>query len=461
MQKNSTTFADNWQKFYNKNKYYHKDMHCLVGTLTPKEAKVLHIGCRGGELLAYLNTTKGVGVDSDEHLLTRAKKNSKYKYYYYSEINKIKDKFDYILITHALAEIEDAQKLITSLAKLSHSDTRIIVTHFNFLWKPILDLAEYLGLKIPSEVQPNWFSEGDIDNLFYLSNYDKVKSGRRFLVPVNIPYLSDFVNKYISPLPLVNNMSLVSYSVYRPNAQNSKYSVSIIIPVRNEAGNMKNIFKKIPKFAKTMEIIFVEGHSTDNTFEVVREEIRKYKGSINARLFKQKGKGKADAVRLGFSKARNQLLMILDADLTVAPQELEKFYDAMCSGKGEMVMGSRLVYPMESMAMRSLNILGNKLFSLAFSFILGQKIKDTLCGTKVLTKKSYAAIEANRSYFGDFDPFGDYDLIFGAAKLNMKIVEIPIRYKERVYGTTNISRFTHGALLVKMVMFAAKKLKFT
>jgi glycosyltransferase involved in cell wall biosynthesis len=211
---------------------------------------------------------------------------------------------------------------------------------------------------------------------------------------------------------------------------------------------------------KKMEVIFVEGHSKDKTFEVIKEEIANYKGAYKLKLYKQLGKGKGDAVRLGFSKAKNDLLMILDADLTVDPKELPKFYNAFIAGKGDLIMGSRLIYPMEKLATRSLNVLGNRFFSWAFTFLLDQKVKDTLCGTKVLSKLDYEKISKNRSIFGDFDPFGDYDLIFGAAKLNLRIVEIPIRYKERVYGQTNISRFSQGWLLFKMVYFAAKNLKF-
>ena len=223
---------------------------------------------------------------------------------------------------------------------------------------------------------------------------------------------------------------------------------------------MPRVIKKIPNMSRFTEVIFVEGHSKDKTYEAIQEEIEKYNGPYKIFLFKQKGKGKGDAVRLGFSKAKNELLMILDADLTVEPKELPKFYDAVAQGKGNLVMGSGLVYPMEDQAMRDLNYLGNKFFSWAFSYLLGQKIKDTLCGTKVITKTHYKKIEKNRKVFGDFDPFGDYDLIFGAARLNLKITEVPIRYKERTYGTTNISRFKHGLLLFKMLFFAARKIKF-
>ena len=233
----------------------------------------------------------------------------------------------------------------------------------------------------------------------------------------------------------------------------------MVIAARNEAGNVKAIFERVPKMGSRTEIVFVEGHSRDNTYETIADEIPLHP-STPSLLFRQPGIGKADAIRLGFEKATGDILMILDADLTVPPEDLPRFYDAIVSGKGEFINGVRLVYPMEKEAMRTLNFIGNKLFSMTFSWLLGQPIKDTLCGTKVMWAKDYAEIAANRSYFGDFDPFGDFDLIFGAAKLNRKIIDLPIRYRDRTYGTTNISRWKHGLLLLRMVAFAARRIKF-
>jgi glycosyltransferase involved in cell wall biosynthesis len=207
------------------------------------------------------------------------------------------------------------------------------------------------------------------------------------------------------------------------------------------------------------ELVFVEGHSHDNTYETIKEVIDAHP-EWRCQLLQQKGVGKGDAVRLGFEKANGDVLMILDADLSVPPEDLPRFYEVLRSGKGEFINGVRLVYPMEKEAMRFMNLVGNKFFSLAFSWLLEQKIKDTLCGTKVLWKKQYNTIVSNRRYFGDFDPFGDFDLLFGAAKLNLKIMEMPIRYRERSYGTTNISRWKHGWLLLKMVLFASRRIKF-
>jgi glycosyltransferase involved in cell wall biosynthesis len=233
-----------------------------------------------------------------------------------------------------------------------------------------------------------------------------------------------------------------------------------VVAARNEEGNIKNILDRIPKMGPDDELIFVEGNSTDNTWIKILELSKEYSSKLNIKTAQQAGKGKGDAVRKGFSLASKEILMILDADLTVPPEDLPRFYNAIKDGKGEFINGSRLVYPMEKEAMRFFNLLGNKFFALAFSYVLGQRFKDTLCGTKVISRENYKKLEKNRNYFGDFDPFGDFDLIFGAARMGLKIVEVPIIYRERTYGTTNISRWKHGVILLAMLIFAARKIKF-
>ena len=233
---------------------------------------------------------------------------------------------------------------------------------------------------------------------------------------------------------------------------------SVVVPCRNERGNIEGAVLRTPVLAKWQEIIFVEGNSTDGTYEEC-ERVRAAYPDHNIQVMRQSGKGKGDAVRKGFAAARGDILVILDADLTVPPESLPKFVTALTQGKGEFINGSRLVYPFESGAMRFLNTLANRSFAAIFSWLLNQRFTDTLCGTKVLRKSHYDKIVANRGYFGDFDPFGDFDLIFGAAKLNLKIIEVPIRYADRRYGETNISRFRHGWLLLRMVAFAFRKMK--
>ena len=435
----------------------------MARLVIPKEASVLEIGSRGGEILRSIPNKKKVGVEWDKGLQAYAKQNSKNTKF----IDLIQmptslkgQKFDYILISHAFSEINDVQTFIKKIKSYCHQDTRIVVVFFNFFWKAVLDLGESLGLKYPPSKEPNWLSEPDMDNLFYLESFEKIKSGRRFIFPYFLPLISEFINKFLGQLPLINSLCLTTYTIYKPFPTKKDYSVSIVIPARNEEGHIPGILKKIPPLCKSTEIIFVESFSKDNTYEAIKREIVNYKGPFSVRLIKSSKEGKGNAVRMGFSTAKNELLMIEDADLTVSPQDLTKFYEAVSGGKGELVVGSRLIYPMEKQAMRVANYFGNKLFSLAFSYLLGQHIKDTLCGTKVILKKNYKIIDQNRKQFGDFDPYGDFDLLFGASKLNLKILEIPVRYKERSYGKTNISRWRHGIILLRMVLFAAKRLKF-
>ncbi len=452
---------EKWEYFYNKNKHYHDYVKKIASLLIPEQASVLEFGSKRGELLTSLNNKIKVGVEySDEFVKAAKKLHTKLEIYNGTQPLKTNKSFDYIILTHVVSHTTDVQKFIETLKPFTHENTRILVFFFNYLWKPILDIAVRIDLKIPDSIHPNWLSTTDVDNLFYLESYEKLKSNTRFLFPIKVPVVSNFINQFVAPLPVFNKLGIINYSLYRPFPKAHDYSVSIVIPARNESGNMKRVLDKIPLLGKKTEVIFVEGHSKDNTYDAIKDEIKRYKGKITASLYRQIGIGKADAVRLGFSKASNDLLMILDADLTVDPSDLPKFYDAAASGKADFVMGSRLVYPMEKLAMRFLNQIGNKVFSVLFSFLLEQNIRDTLCGTKVLLQTNYQKIVKNRHIFGDFDPFGDYDLIFGAAKLNHRILEIPIRYKERTYGTTNISRFKHGMLLFKMVGFAARKIKF-
>lgn len=368
---------------------------------------------------------------------------------------------NYIIFKNSLAFTKDIQNEIKNTYKKCTRDTKVIVIYFNFLWKPILDLAQFLKIrKVKTTDEPNWLSQDDINNLFFLENFEKIKDGKYLILPFP-GKVFEILNKILSNLPITKDLSLITYQIYRPKFGYKKYSVSIIIPARNESGNITGILSKLPRFNQNTEVIFVEGHSKDDTYQKILTEIKNNKRKdIKAFVYKQRGLDKNDAVKLGFSKAKNDILMILDADLTVKPAELTKFYNVVAEGKADLVIGSRLVYPMEDQAMRILNYLGNKVFSIIFSFLIGQNIKDTLCGTKVLLKKNYNLIKLNQKYFGKFDPFGDFDLIFGSAKQNFKIVEIPIRYGQRTYGETNISRFKHGLLLLKMVIIGLQKLKF-
>jgi len=373
---------------------------------------------------------------------------------------KIKGKHDYIVLENIIGDLDDVQSYLSELKKNLNQDGRLLITYYNHLWEPILKFASNLNLRNVKHEQ-NWLDSEDIGNLLTLSGFEVITHQRRLLIPIYIPIISSIANKWLAHLPLINSLCLTTWVVARVKPEKRQdYSVSIIVPAKNEEGNIGKIVKNIPRFGKSQEVIFVEGKSSDATWERISEEIKKYASKNIAVLgFKQKGEDKADAVRFGFNKARGEILMVLDADLTVNPKELTKFYEVLSSGQGEFVNGSRLVYPLEKDAMRTLNKLGNKIFSMLFTWILGQQFKDTLCGTKALFKHDYQWIAKNKSFFGNLDPFGDFNLIFAAIKRNLKVVEIPVKYRQRSYGSTNISRFRNGLQLLLMTAVAFRKFK--
>lgn len=370
---------------------------------------------------------------------------------------------DYVVLNGNIHYESDVQEFLATLRLALSPSARVIILFYSTLWKPWLRLATALGLrgKTPEE---NWIANEDVRNLLLLANYELVRQESKFLVPIYVPLISYLANRFLAPLPGFRLFNLLNIAVARPIGfsaldRGKPPSVSVIVPARNEAGNIEAAILRTPAMGPDDELIFIEGNSTDNTWETICELKRKYP-SRNIQIDRQEGKGKGDAVRKGFSLAKKEILMILDADLTVPPEELPRFYEALVAQKGEFINGSRLVYPMEKQAMRFFNLLGNKFFAVMFSFVLGQRFKDTLCGTKVLSRENYLKLAAHRKYFGDFDPFGDFDLIFGATRMALRIVEVPIHYRERTYGSTNIERWKHGFILLRMLRFAAARIKF-
>lgn len=368
---------------------------------------------------------------------------------------------DYLILNGNLHYMPDVQAYLKRLNEAIDPRTRLVVVTYSSLWRPLIRLATMCGWRRKT-MESNWLDTGDIENFFRLTDFQLVRKDSRVLIPVQVPLLSWLLNRYLAPLPGFRALTMVHVYLARPVPRldpGVRPSVSVVVAARNEAGNIQDIVDRVPAMGLDDELIFVEGGSSDDTWQRILE-IKEKHPERQIIAAKQDGKGKGDAVRKGFSLASKDILMILDADLTVPPEDLPKFYEAISSGKAEFVNGSRLVYPMELQAMRFLNLLGNRFFAAAFSFVLGQRFKDTLCGTKVLMRENYQRLAANRSYFGDFDPFGDFDLIFGAARMGLQVTEVPITYRERKYGTTNISRWRHGLLLLVMLVFASRKLKF-
>lgn len=442
--------------------YYHRRLTQVYQSLIAPGQSVLELGCGRGDLLAALKPALGVGVDFSEEMIRAARRRHPHIRFVHTDAHALDltEKFDVIVLSDLVNDLWDVQTVLQQVSQLSTPRTRIIINSYSRLWEPVLNVAKWLGLAKPTLYQ-NWLTVEDIASLLNLADCEVIKQSQEILSPLPILLLDDVCNRFLVKLWPFKYLALTNFIVARPRPSLStkRHSVSVIIPARNEAGNIAEIFVRVPRMGQWTELVFVEGHSRDSTYMSIEAAIAQNPERC-CQLLRQTGTGKGDAVRLGFARAKGEMLMILDADLTVPPEDLPRFYEALCSGKGEFINGVRLVYPMEKQAMRFLNLLGNKFFSLAFSWLLGQPIKDTLCGTKVLWKQDYEAIAANRAHFGDFDPFGDFDLIFGAVKLNLKITDLPIRYRERTYGTSNIQRWKHGLLLLKMVIFAARRLKF-
>lgn len=457
--------AKKLEKWHGWSGYYQKRVSQIYQFNIPPGQEVLEIGCGSGNLIASLKPSYGLGLDISEKMVSRAQILHPEINFQQSPMvgNDLFHKFDFIVLSEIINDLWDVQEMFESIHKLLKPDGRIILNFYSRLWEFPLKAATALNVAKPTLLQ-NWLTREDTSNLLNLSGFEVIRHWEEILLPLPIPILADFCNKFLVRIWPFQYLAMTHFIVARlkrvlnPLSQ-KRYTTSIIIPARNEEGNIRQTFERIQLIGKATEIIFVEGKSSDNTAAEIDKQIQAHPQQKAVHL-KQSGEGKGDAVRLGFSKAKGDVLMILDADLTMPPENLPRFYDALVSGAGDFINGVRLVYPMEKQAMQFLNLLGNKAFTLIFSFLIGQPIKDTLCGTKVLWRSDYQKIAKNRQYFGNFDPFGDYDLIFGAAKLNLKIVDMPIRYRERIYGTTNIKRWKHGWLLFRMVLFAARRLKF-
>jgi ubiquinone/menaquinone biosynthesis C-methylase UbiE len=444
--------------------YYHRRLTKIYQFLVAPGQRVIEIGCAQGDLLAALQPSVGVGVDFSPEMIRRAERRHPNLRFLTADAHELQldEKFDAIILSDLVNDLWDVQTVFEQVARLATPRTRIILNTYSRLWEQPLAVAEWMGLGKPTLYQ-NWLTVEDITGLLRLADFDLIRNWEEIFWPLNTPLLATLSNRYLVKLWPFKHFALTNFIVAQPRLLRPQLTreplVTVVIPARSEAGNIPEIFRRVPEMGWGTELVFVEGHSSDDTYAAIERSMTEHRHR-RCKLIRQTGVGKGDAVRSGFAHASGEILMILDADLTVPPEDLPRFYEVLRSGKGEFVNGVRLIYPMEKQAMHFINLVGNKFFSLAFSWLLGQPIKDTLCGTKVLWKADYERIAANRDYFGDFDPFGDFDLLFGAARLNLKIVEMPIRYRERTYGSTNIQRWKHGWLLLKMVLFAAGRIKF-
>ena len=418
-----------------------KEVRRILQVVIPENSSVLYGPRHAQELVESLLPVESsvISADSETHLTTTT----------------------HVLMLSLTDEMTDIYNELTNLRTGLNPSTRIYVVTMSRLWSRMRN--RIYGLPRRSRIN-NWIPPTEITNIFEQTGFEIVQQRSAVTIPLRIPFISQLTNRWLSQMPILRHFSVFNIITIRPKLRelNRVPKVSIIVAARNEAGNIQSLIERLPSLSPAQELIFVEGASDDSTWETIQTAVNQNqdKTKLIISAYKQAGKGKGDAVRLGFSKAKGDVFIILDADLSVPPEELPRFIENLTNDNCEFANGSRLVYPMEDKAMQFLNLIGNRLFGIIFSFLIGQSVRDTLCGTKAMWADDYRRLAAQREYFGDFDPFGDFDLLFGASRLGLRIRDIPVHYKERIYGSTNISRFRHGLLLIKMTTFAAKRLKF-
>jgi len=455
-------FAAIRERWISGNRYFYNAVCRVLRHIIEPGRRVLNVRCQTGLFLDAVKPSRGVGVEVSPEMVEIARRDHPGFHFFAADPEDLQldETFDYVLFDY-ISETVDVLGALRRLKLACNPNTRIVIYTYNSLWKPIIEAAEWTGLKMPAPEQ-NWLTEGDLRNLLVLADFEWLRTFRVVLFPKWIPLVSEFLNRLVARIPGLDRLCLVRILVARPAReprQPDSVSVSVIVPCKNEQGNIEAAVRRIPDMGRHTEIVFCDDRSTDGTAAEVRRMQREHPDR-DIRLVDGPGVCKAENVWTGFRAARGDVLMILDADLTVIPEELPPFFDALVEGRGEFINGSRLIYPMPRAAMKPTNMVGNKFFSIAFTYLLDQTIKDTLCGTKVLWRSDWARIEPMLGSWGVTDRWGDYELLFGAAKLQLRIIDLPVHYQERIYGTTKMVKVFHnGLIMLRMCAAGLLKLK--
>ncbi len=451
------SIADRREEYIRSNRYFYSRLKRVLQFIVEPRMRVLEIRCETGHLLASLEPSYGVGVEISGAMVEVAQRQHPNLRFVMGDPEKLElnETFDYILFNHIFDTV-DILRAFERIRQHCTPDTLIVVINYNHLWQPILQLASKVGLR-SKFVEPNWVSENDIRGFLKLAGFRPVRKHRLLLFPKWVPLLSELMNALLARLPGFRRLCLMQVMVARPLAEpkrEEELAVSVVIPCRNEVSNVRHAVERLPNMGKHTEILFCDDKSTDGTVDEVRRMQALYR-DMDIRLVEGPGICKAENVWTGFRAARGDVLMILDADLTVMPEELPMFLRALATSRGDFINGSRLVYPMPHLAMRFANIIGNKFFGLVFSYLLDQRVKDTLCGTKVLWRKDWLRMEQNLGSWGIKDLWGDYELLFGASKLQLDIVEVPVHYQERIHGVTKMTKvFFNGLRMLRICWHA-------
>ena len=442
---------DNWKK---KSWYYYLQLKQLFAAHISPGQKVLEVGCGTGDILASVAPRTGHGIDISGEMIKLARAKHQDLSFWQQNVYqlRLRQTYDAVILCDLIDHLPDIYQALHQIRQVCTPQTKVVVSTINPIWEPVLHLTEKIGMKMP-EGPHNWVPLPDLINIFEICGFTIEQSGYAALIPKHILGLSNLVNRHISQLGALKHLAFVEYLVSKkaPKVKSKTYSTSIIIPVFNEADNITPCIKQVPRLGKKTEIIVVDDGSTDKTNQIVRKIAKKNK-AITLITF-PKNQGKARAVAAGFARARGQILLILDADMTVPPQELTCFYELLAENRADFVNGTRMVYPMEKQAMRYFHLLGNKFFSSFLSWLLNQRVTDTLCGTKALFKK-----DARKIILGN-EPWGDFDLLFGAANLQLRIKEYPVHYKKRQTGESKMHAISHGLRLLYMCGVGMYRLK--
>ncbi|MBI4142458.1 glycosyltransferase [Candidatus Uhrbacteria bacterium] len=440
-----------------RNAYYYRGLARLLRTFIPQGSAVCEVGCGTAELLNAVAPSFGVGVDCSPEVIRLARARYPHFEFYEGDIDEvlpIAKAFDYVILSDLVGYLDDIHASFRNLHALCGDRTRIIVTKYNRLWSPILTLAAKLHLKQPHPFL-NWIGQRDVVRLLQLADFEIIQQGRRVLFPKDIPWFSAFVNRVLAPLPFLNRFCVIEYVIARrrpAHAVDARFRVSVIVPTRNERGNIERIVQHMPTLGSGTEILFVEGHSTDGTLEEIQRVAVASTGKRNVRYVVQGGRGKWDAVRTGFTRAHGDILMVFDADASVDPEVLRTCYEIISTRRGEFIFGSRLIYPMERGAMQPLNTFMNRRFGAAVARVTGQHVTDAFCGTKVLFKRDFERMPSSSAAWEQLDRYGDLTLFSGAAALCLKMVEVPVHYRTRTYGTSKMLRFREGWRFTRAIM---------
>ncbi len=445
--------ADDWDRYRARNAYYHRTQRALFRATVPPGSSILELGCATGDLLAVVGPARGVGVDLSPRMVEVARR--KHPRYEFVQADAAffdtAERFDCILLNNLLECVEDIQGLFRNCRRLLKPRGRLLVTTLNPLWTPLLRFGAKVGLATP-DTRRNFVTGKDTANLLRLNGFEVVKLARRTLLPRDIPLLAPLVNFVAAQTPLLRRLCITEFLVARPATAEGERSVSVIVPCYNEAANVEACVSRVPRMSTHTEVIVVDDGSRDDTAARVRPELNP---AVEVRCVAyQPNRGKLHAVRAGFQAARGDILMILDADMTVPPEDLPCFYTPLRDGVADFINGTRLIYPLAAGSMKFQNFLGNKLFGVLVSWLTGVHLSDTLCGTKAFFREDY------RRFLTNCDPWGDFDWLFGAAQNGLKVLEVPIHYEERRAGQSKMKALRHAWALLKACWWGFWRFKY-